>query len=57
MAFEAAKDTDIREVQGVPIAIASLHLLWCMERKTYREKDLADLIFLRQQCPEVTNDP
>jgi hypothetical protein len=53
---EAAKDVVIREVQGVPIPFASPRLLWRMKRKTYREKDLADLIFLRQQYPEVTTE-
>jgi hypothetical protein len=47
----------IRGIQGVPIPFASPRLLWRMKRKTYREKDLADLIFLRQQYPEVTNQP
>jgi hypothetical protein len=56
--YEAAsKDVVIREIQGVPIPFASPRLLWRMKRKTYREKDLADLIFLRQQYPEVTNQP
>lgn len=54
---EASKDVVNREIQGVPIPFASPRLLWRMKRKTYREKDLADLIFLRQQYPEVTNDP
>ncbi|MFN7561514.1 MAG: hypothetical protein ACK5TH_07025 [Prosthecobacter sp.] len=53
---EASKDIVIREVAGVPIPFASPGLLWRMKRKTYREKDLADLIFLRQQYPEVTNE-
>lgn len=53
---EASKDIVIREVEGVPIPFASPRLLWRMKRKTYREKDLADLIFLRQQYPEVTSD-
>jgi hypothetical protein len=53
---EAAKDVVIREVQGVPIPFASPRLLWRMKRKTYREKDVADLIFLRQQYPEVTGE-
>jgi hypothetical protein len=56
--YEAAsKDVVIRGIQGVPIPFASPRLLWRMKRKTYREKDLADLIFLRQQYPEVTNQP
>ncbi len=51
---EASKDVVIREVQGVPIPFASPGLLWRMKKNTYREKDRADLIFLKQQYPEVT---
>lgn len=53
---EASKDVVVREVQGVPIPFASPRLLWRMKRTTHREKDAADLIFLRQQYPEVTGD-
>jgi hypothetical protein len=53
---EASKDIIIREVEGGPIPFASPRLLWRMKSKTYREKDLADLIFLRQQYPEVTHE-
>lgn len=53
---EAAKEIVIREVQGVPIPFASPRLLWRMKKNTHREKDAADLIFLRQQYPEVTQD-
>jgi len=53
---EASHDIVIRQVQDVPIPFASPRLLWRMKRKTYREKDLADLIFLRQQYPEVTGE-
>lgn len=51
---EASQDVVIREVQGVPIPFASPRLLWRMKKNTHREKDVADLIFLRQQYPEVT---
>lgn len=53
---EAAKEVVIREVQGVPIPFASPRLLWRMKKNTNREKDAADLVFLRQQYPEVTQD-
>ncbi|MBN8422021.1 MAG: hypothetical protein J0L73_24105 [Verrucomicrobia bacterium] len=53
---EASKETVIRVVQGVPIPFASPRLLWRMKKNTHREKDAADLIFLRQQYPEVLND-
>lgn len=45
---EAAKDITIREVDGVPIPFASPRLLWRMKAITHREKDAADLVFLRQ---------
>lgn len=53
---EASKEVVIREVQGVPIPFASPRLLWRMKKNTRREKDAADLVFLRQQYPEVTQD-
>lgn len=53
---EAVKDVVIRDVQGVPIPFASPRLLWRMKKNTHREKDAADLIFLRQQYPEATQD-
>lgn len=53
---EASKDTVIRMVQGVPIPFASPRLLWRMKKDTHREKDAGDLLFLRQQYPEVTGD-
>lgn len=46
----------MRELDGVSIPFASPRLLWLMKRKTYREKDQGDLVFLRQQYPEVTVD-
>jgi len=44
----AAADTDVHEVDGVPIPFASPRLLWRMKRSTYREKDRLDLLFLRK---------
>ena len=44
---EAARDVVVREVQGVPIPFASPRLLWRMKAVTHREKDAADLVFLR----------
>ena len=52
---EAAKDIVIRRVQNVDIPFASPRLLWRMKKNTYREKDLPDLLFLRQQYPEVVD--
>ena len=45
---EAAKHLVVREVDGVQIPFASPLLLWRMKRHTHREKDQADLLFLRQ---------
>ena len=53
---EAVKDVVIRMVQDVPIPFASPKLLWRMKKNTHREKDRADLVFLRQQYPEVVDD-
>jgi hypothetical protein len=53
---EASKDIVIRHVLGVPIPFASPRLLWRMKKNTYREKDAADLVFLRTQYPEVVSD-
>lgn len=50
---EASRDVVIRMVEGVPIPFASPRLLWRMKKNTYREKDAPDLLFLRQQYPEV----
>lgn len=53
---QAEKDVLIRNIQGVSIPFASPRLLWRMKKATYREKDAFDLIFLRQQYPEATQD-
>ena len=54
---EAAKDVVVREVDGVPIPFASPRLLWRMKVVTHREKDAADLIFLRQWFAERGEEP
>ncbi|MGB1131229.1 MAG: hypothetical protein ACPG4K_14345 [Haloferula sp.] len=46
---EASKEIVIRRIEGVPIPFASDELLWKMKRTTHREKDQADLLFLRQR--------
>jgi hypothetical protein len=46
---EAIQDSIIRIIDGVPIPFATPRLLWRMKEKTHREKDAADLLFLRQQ--------
>ncbi len=45
---QAAKQAEIREVDGVAIPFASPALLWRMKVVTHREKDQPDLLFLRQ---------
>lgn len=54
---EAAKDVVIREVDGVPIPFASPRLLWRMKAVTHREKDAADLVFLRHWFAERGETP
>jgi hypothetical protein len=54
---EAAKDVVVREVQGVPIPFASPRLLWRMKVVTHREKDAADLVFLRYWFAERGQEP
>ena len=49
---EASKDQIIREIDGVPIPFASPRLLYRMKEKTHREKDRADLQFLRENYAE-----
>lgn len=44
---EAAKDVVMREIQGVRIPFASPRLLWRMKVITHRQKDAADMVFLR----------
>ena len=54
---EAAKDVVVRQVDGVPIPFASPRLLWRMKAGTHREKDAADLVFLRQWFAERGEEP
>jgi predicted nucleotidyltransferase len=54
---EAAKDVVIREVDGVAIPFASPRLLWRMKAVTHREKDAADLVFLRHWFAEQGEQP
>ena len=45
---EASLEIDYHEINGVRIPFASPRLLWRMKVKTHREKDAADLFFLRR---------
>lgn len=54
---EAARDVVVREVDGVPIPFASPRLLWRMKAITHREKDAADLVFLRYWFSERGEEP
>ena len=49
---EACKDQIIRVIDGVPIPFASPRTLYLMKKDTHREKDRADLQFLREHYPE-----
>lgn len=53
----AAPDVVIHEVGGVPIPFASPSLLWRMKSITHREKDVADLAFLRRWFEERGEEP
>lgn len=50
---EASQDQIIRLIDGVPIPFASPRMLYRMKVNTHREKDRADLLFLRENYPEV----
>lgn len=54
---QAAKEVVVREVDGVPIPFASPRLLWRMKVVTGREKDAADLVFLRHWFAERGETP
>jgi len=54
---EAARHVVVREVEGVPIPFASPRLLWRMKAVTHREKDAADLVFLRHWFAERGEEP
>ena len=49
---EAFGDIVYREIDGVKIPFASPHLLWKTKANTHREKDGADLAFLRRYLSE-----
>ena len=48
---EAAKEIEVREIRGVRIPFASAKLLLRM-KQTYREKDIADRIFLQRKLQD-----
>jgi len=54
---EAINDVLVREVDGVPIPFASPRLLWRMKAVTHREKDAADLVFLRHWFADRGEEP
>ncbi len=54
---EASADVVVREVRGVPIPFASHQMLWRMKVHTHREKDAADLIFLREYFAQLGETP
>jgi diphthamide synthase (EF-2-diphthine--ammonia ligase) len=45
---EASLETVVRVIDGVAIPFASPKLLWRMKVNTHREKDKADLVFLKE---------
>jgi hypothetical protein len=45
---EAEKSIEWRTLNSVRVPFASPELLWRMKCKTHREKDQADLLFLRR---------
>jgi hypothetical protein len=54
---EAASDVVVHDVGGVPIPFASPRLLWRMKVVTHRERDAADLVFLRYWFAERGEQP
>lgn len=48
----AVKDAVTKDVQGVPVTVASQQTLWRM-KQTLREKDIPDKIFLRQWAEQA----
>lgn len=54
---DAAKDVCVREIDGVPVTFASARLLWRMKARSRREKDAADMLFLRQWFAERNETP
>lgn len=54
---EAARDVVVIDVDGVPVPFASPRLLWRLKIVTGREKDAADLVFLRHWFAEHGDSP
>jgi hypothetical protein len=54
---KASQDIAVHDVGGVPVPFASPRLLWKMKRVTRREKDAADLVFLRYWFSERGQAP
>lgn len=53
----ASNDVVVHDVDGVSIPFASPRLLWRMKVVTHREKDAADLVFLRHWFAERGEAP
>ena len=53
----AQPEVEIREVDGVDIPFASPRLLWRMKAKTHRERDVPDLMFLRDWFARRNEEP
>ncbi len=47
----------MREIQGVPVPLASPRMLWRVKADTHREKDAADLVFLRYWFAKPGQEP
>jgi hypothetical protein len=54
---EAARETVTHEIDDVPVPFASPRLLWRMKAVTHREKDAADLLFLRHWFAQRGEEP
>ncbi|MBN1676379.1 MAG: hypothetical protein JXR37_35370 [Kiritimatiellae bacterium] len=54
---EASSDITYRAIDGVQIPFASARLLWKTKQGTHREKDQADLAFLRRYFSERGEEP
>lgn len=53
----AIPEVDTREVDGVGIPFASPRLLWRMKSGTHRERDIPDLMFLREWFARQGEEP
>jgi hypothetical protein len=54
---EAASQVIVREIRGTKIPFASPRLLWRMKAPTRREKDIQDLMFLREYFNQRGEEP